>query len=282
MIERLKALVAFTVLAPLMSMPTIGERRPSRAEPRPPSLVSQVASRLDSGERNADTLSVVIYRAVLAGDGTASKLGPPLNPAEDHVFKSGELVTVSFTPTFEAYVYFINRGPKRTSVIFPVGVANIKVIPSNETHNVFLQFDNEPGREELIVIVSRDRLSKLDNAVATPDQVLDTKDISALEDADSGHTHDKSVPPRPNNKKKGKKPVRDFDRAGLIAANSRWGYLASTSSGPGAPTVRSRDMHFFQEEGNSSVQVRPVADGKNGYKFGRGQVGAFSISFDHR
>ena len=84
--------------------------------------------------------------------------------------------------------------------------------------------------------------------------------------------------------KSGKKTLKVFNRAGLIAANPpRWSVVDSISStASGTVASSSRGLECLQEKGTSSVEIRPVQDKKGSYRFGAGQVGAFSISFDHQ
>ncbi len=229
-----------------------------------------------TAESTSDTLSVIIHKATRDDDGRFTSVGPAINPAEDHVFKSGELILVSFTPTFESYVYFVNRGPEGTRVIFPREVGDIRAIMPGEARNLPLVFNSNVGREELIVVVSRDRLSKLDDAIARSDRMLDAPKSSSTEPLYAAVT-------QPVKKfKSGNKTYKVSNKLGLIAANPpRWSVVDSISS-VAAATSSSRGLECLQEEGTSSVEIRPVRDEKGSYRFGAGQVGAFSISFDHR
>lgn len=227
----------------------------------------QAASVHNHAESASDCISVVVYKAVETAGGGTARTGPPINPAEIHDFKSGERIVVSFTPTFESYVYFINRGPEGTRVIFPRKPADIRAILPDETRNQPLQFNDRVGREELIVVLSRERLSRLDEAIGKRDKLLDPRPHIVVKQ-------------RQTQRRRGQ---RIFEKSGLIAANtSRWSVVDAVSDSASGPKSSSRGLECLQDDGDSSVQVRPVRDEKGSYRFGPGQVGAFTMLFDHR
>jgi hypothetical protein len=270
------------VLASLISAPLLGQ---SHSVTKPKSLrpfVAQGAKPHHTAEAPSDTLSVVIYKATRGDEGRFTRVGSPINPAQNHVFKSGEFLLVSFTPTFESYVYFVNRGPEGTRVIFPREAGDIQAIRPGETRNQPLAFNSNVGREELIVVISRDRLSKLDDAISRSDRMLVPEKSSSTETVYAAA--DNKEPATVRRIRSGKKTVKVFSRAGLIAANTpRWSVVDSISStASGTVASSSRGLECLQDEGTSSVQIRPVRDAKGSYRYGAGQVGAFSISFDHR
>ena len=283
MIRLLKLITNLLVLASLISAPILAQSR-SMTKGESFSLWPLVAQGKPhhTVESGSDTLNVIVYKAARGDDGRFNRVGSPINPAEKHVFKSGELILVSFTPTFESYVYFVNRGPEGTRVIFPREAGDIRAIMPAETRNQPLVFNNNVGREELIVVVSRDRLSKLDDAISRSDRMLVTEKSSTTEPVYAATDNKEAATVK--RFKNGPKTFKVFSRAGLIAANPpRWSVVDSISStASGTVASSSRGLECLQEEGTSTVQIRPVRDEKGSYRFGAGQVGAFSISFDHR
>ena len=286
--HRAKLHVGLLVVVPLFSGQMLAHSKVSTSlkSIHSPLLVTQQVSEVHNhAESASDSLKVVVYKGIATAGGGTAPAGPPINPAETHVFKSGERIVVSFTPNFEGYIYFINRGPEGTRVIFPVKLTDIRATLPNETRNQPLKFNDQEGQEELIVVVSRDRLKELDDAIAKPNKTLGAGTDSSPAGAalDGRHEHTRVAHP-PRTIRRGEKTYRVFDKSGLIAANpSRWTVVENISSpAAGAPTSSSRGLECLQEEGDSSVQVRPVVDEKGSYRFGPGQVGAFSMFFDHR
>lgn len=267
---RAKLHVGLLVVVPLFSGQILAQSKVSTSQKsiHSPLLVTQQASHVhNQAESASDSLKVVVYKAIETAGGGTAPAGPPINPAETRVFKSGERIVVSFTPTFEGYVYFINRGPEGTRVIFPRKLTDIRAILPDETRNQPLKFNDKVGREELIIVVSHDRLSKLDDAIGKPDKMLDPRPHRV-------------VAQPPAQRKKGE---RVFDKSGLIAANTpRWSVVEAVSYTGSGPKSSSRGLECLQDEGDPSVQVRPVRDEKGSYRFGPGQVGAFTMFFDHR
>ncbi|MEO6724017.1 MAG: hypothetical protein ABIP14_01850, partial [Blastocatellia bacterium] len=70
-------------------------------------------------------------------------------------------------------IYFINVGPEGTRVIFPSNVGSILPVAANVRRDVALRLNNNVGREELILIVARERIVRLDEAISRPDKMLD-------------------------------------------------------------------------------------------------------------
>lgn len=132
-------------------------------------------------EGDADVLSVQIYKSVKEA-GRIIKLDPALNPADPTLsFRSGELISVAYSVNFDGYVYFINVGPEGTRVIYPTMVTNVVPTPANLRREVALRLNNNVGREELVLMVSRERLARLDAAISRADKMLDaqTTDLPA-------------------------------------------------------------------------------------------------------
>lgn len=133
---------------------------------------------------SADELSVKVFKAAKE-NGRITKIEPAINTTDPNlVFRSGELLTVSYSTNFEGYIYFINVGPEGTRVIFPANDEGIRPLMANEAHDVTLRLNQNIGREELILVVSRDRISRLDGAIRSSDKMLDrqTTSLPAIND----------------------------------------------------------------------------------------------------
>src|ERR1051325_5432947 len=63
---------------------------------------------------SADELSVKVFKGEQQ-NGRLVKVGAAIDTTDpDLVFRSGELLTVSYGTNFEGYIYFINVGPEGT------------------------------------------------------------------------------------------------------------------------------------------------------------------------
>lgn len=165
----------------------------------------QTSSKGIEVESEADVLSVQIYKAVKEA-GRIIKIDPAIDPADPTLsFRSGELISVAYSVNFDGYVYFINVGPEGTRVIYPTAVANIAPTAANLRREVALRLNNNIGREELVLVVARERLARLDAAIRRADKMLDaqTTDLPANQ-ADSypsnvvAAAYRPSTPPQPN------------------------------------------------------------------------------------
>ena len=89
-----------------------------------------------------------------------------------HEFKSGDRVKLVYTPNIDGYAYWMAKGSSGAlTVLFPsvqAGVDN-KVtrnteytVPVKET----FKFDDTPGKEELLCVISPERIPELDKIIA--------------------------------------------------------------------------------------------------------------------
>ncbi|HJQ26197.1 MAG TPA: DUF4384 domain-containing protein [Blastocatellia bacterium] len=92
------------------------------------------------------------------------KDGREVDPAD--VFKAGEEVQVRYESNFNGYIYMVNitpAGEKR--VIFPCARAAAINLAPGQIKTLPVSFDQEKGTEVLQVIMSRDRIDFLENAI---------------------------------------------------------------------------------------------------------------------
>ncbi|MFL6216139.1 MAG: DUF4384 domain-containing protein [Blastocatellia bacterium] len=96
---------------------------------------------------------------------TFMKDGKQVDPAD--VFKEGEEVQVRYESNFNGYVYMVNITPKgEKRIIFPYARATGQnLLVSGQIKTQAVEFDAEKGTEVLQVIMSRQRIDFLDNAI---------------------------------------------------------------------------------------------------------------------
>lgn len=102
-------------------------------------------------------------------------------------FRSGDKVKLVFTPSVDGYVYWMAKGSSgQYQVLFPNAKAGSdNQVKRNQEYTVPVRggfrFDNTPGSEELLCILSTERLSDLDSAAAEQFNNASTQ-IAALEE----------------------------------------------------------------------------------------------------
>lgn len=123
-------------------------------------LLNRVQSGFSTG--SADVVKVTFNRL----DPTTGAVGVQLDPADENlVIKSGERIRVSIESNFPAYVYIINIGPGGTRVIYPTSLARVVFNRAYNKTMMDLEADQKPGRDALLVITSRTRVPKFDEAI---------------------------------------------------------------------------------------------------------------------
>ena len=129
-----------------------------------------------------DTQNIGIKTTViLVRDGQTSTVTP------NHAFKSGDSIKLVFTPSIDGYVYWMAKGSSgNVSIIFPSAKAGLdNKVERNKEYTVpikgSLKFDDKPGKEELMCILSETRLEDMDKAVAAGSSAEQTTQVAAVE-----------------------------------------------------------------------------------------------------
>jgi len=127
----------------------------------------------DSGTADGVKVAVLRYK-----DGDWTGIG------EGEKFREGDRVKIQFVSNFEGYIYLVNVRPNgRKRVLFPYpGKASNLV--SNGTTYIWPEigawvFDNEPGKEVIQVILSKEPVPIYDEAVKRPDGDLEESATNA-------------------------------------------------------------------------------------------------------
>lgn len=91
--------------------------------------------------------------------------------APSHDFVSGDKVKLVFTPSIDGYVYWLSKGSSgKYAILYPNARAGMdNQVKRNVEYTVpakgAFRFDTTAGKEELLCILSTERLTDLDNAV---------------------------------------------------------------------------------------------------------------------
>ena len=108
----------------------------------------------------------------LKRDGQTSTVSP------SHEFKSGDRVKLLYTPSIDGYAYWMAKGSSGAlTVLFPsVQAGADNKVTRNTEYTVpvkgSFKFDDTPGKEELLCIISPDRIPELDQIIAENSQGL--------------------------------------------------------------------------------------------------------------
>lgn len=98
--------------------------------------------------------------------------GEKSNVSTSTEFQSGDKVKLLFTPNTDGYVYWMAKGTSGDySMLYPNAKAGMNnEIKRNETYTVpakgSFKFDDKAGNEEILCIISTERLADLDAAAA--------------------------------------------------------------------------------------------------------------------
>lgn len=116
----------------------------------------------DAGNQTIGVKATVL----LERDGQKSTVAPT------HEFKSGDKVKLVFTPNTDGYVYWLAKGTSGNyTMLYPSPKAGAdNSVKRNTEYTVpakgSFRFDDKPGNEELLCILSTEKLPDLDKAAA--------------------------------------------------------------------------------------------------------------------
>lgn len=120
-----------------------------------------------AAEQSGDSQTIgVKATVVLERDGQKSTVTP------SHEFKSGDKVKLVFTPNTDGYVYWLAKGTSGNyTMLFPNPKSGMdNTVKRNNEYTVpakgSFKFDDTPGNEELLCILSTEKLPDLDQAAA--------------------------------------------------------------------------------------------------------------------
>jgi len=92
------------------------------------------------------------------------KKGVPVDPSD--VFKAGDEIEVKYESNFPGYAYFVNITPEgKKCLIAPCSRSEIVEMVPGSLYKQTVGFDEEKGTEVLQVVLSRERIKFLDDAI---------------------------------------------------------------------------------------------------------------------
>jgi hypothetical protein len=193
--------------------------------------------------KRADAMKVLILKS------EENQLAPV---APSHEFKEGDQIKVAFESNFDGFIYLINVTPGgKKMVLFPNTETANNAVRVNQRYEFppsreVIEFDAEKGVEVLQVIMSRERISYLDEAIKAGGELGESAASAAAE-----------------------------IQAGLSTENV-------TKVIPQDTGVRTRDIKFAAGRDKDPEGSVVAIDGKGVTgKLGKGEVGVYEIRLKH-
>lgn len=165
--KTLKTLVALLLLAAFFATSALAESTRKTRD-----LVFEDGDEISLNKKiensNIDNASVVAVKTTLelTRDGQVSYVTP------SQVFKSGDKVVIVYTPNIEGYAYWMGKmSSGKYSLLFPSKQAGMdNAVSKNQEYRVPVKggfkFDDTPGTESLLLVLSAERIPDLEKAVA--------------------------------------------------------------------------------------------------------------------
>lgn len=239
----MKALLRLTVAALLfaaVSAPSVS------ADKKPQKTNEASRARGLFISKKSDAMSILVLKIA---NGTLV----PVDPGAE--FKAGDQIKIQFQSNFEGYIYVVNIAPSgNRRVLFPYTQESNNAVNPGERYDLppgsdAIEFDNEKGVEVLQVIMSRDRIAYLDEALKDPERRLAESAASAAAEFQGGGGISKKVTP-------------------VIPA--------------GESKVRSRDIILAPgKDKDTNGSVVAIPDNGGGGKLKSGEIAPFEIRLKH-
>jgi hypothetical protein len=140
-------------------------------------------------KKRADAMQIVLLKA------EGSRLVPTSPNTE---FKSGDQIKIAFESNFQGYIYLVNVTPGgKKRVLFPYADSTDNAVRPNQRYefppgSAIIEFDDrEKGTEVLQIIMSRDRVPILEDAIKKSEGLLGDTVESAAAELQNGIVSDK-------------------------------------------------------------------------------------------
>ncbi|HLG15003.1 MAG TPA: DUF4384 domain-containing protein [Blastocatellia bacterium] len=236
-IYRLTAVSA--LIAALMPLTSPAQKRPAARD-------DDIRTRALFVNKRADAMRIVILKVE---GGTLA----PVDPARE--FKQGDQIKVAFESNFDGFIYIVNVTPGgRKMVLFPYS-DQLNSLRSNQRYELppggdVIEFDAEKGIEVLQVIMSRQRIQYLEDAIKNAAGNLGESAASAAAELQAGLAGDK---------------------------------ISRVTPETGSDAVRSRGIRFAAgRDKNPEGSVVAISDANGSSpKLGAGEAAVFEIRLKH-
>lgn len=196
---------------------------------------------------------------------TFLKGGRDIDPSQ--VFKAGDEIEVKYESNFNGYIYFVNITPKnQRCLIFPCTRAASFNLMLDRSTSLPVAFDEEKGTEVLQVIISRERIDFLENAIKGGGCCDENNPCKCELSASAANAAAELA----SNAAKQQK--------GGIAVNNILAVVPDSGTGG----VRARGIALAQgKKGGSYVAIEPASSSQDESKLKAGRYAVFEIRLNH-
>ncbi len=193
------------------------------------------------------------------------KDGVPVDPSSD-VFKAGDEIEVKYESNFPGYAYLVNITPEgKKCLIAPCSRAEISEMIPGTQHTQTVAFDEEKGTEVLQVVLSRNRVKFLDDAIKASGCCDPSRPCSCELSASAA-----SAAAQLASNAAGKK--------GGIVVNDVVAVVPQT----GAGGIRARGIKLAAGRDKNEGSFVAIEDQKNDNRLEPGQAAVFEIRLNHK
>jgi hypothetical protein len=193
------------------------------------------------------------------------KNGVPVDPSRDE-FKAGDEIEVKYESNFKGYAYFVNITPEgRKCVMHPCTRSDSNGIVPGSQYKQTVGFDQEKGTEVLQVVLSRERIKFLDDAIKGAGCCDPARPCGCELSVNAASAADQLASKSPN--KKGGIVVDD-----LVAVVPQ--------SGPDG--IHARGIKLAAGKDKQEGSFVAIEDKKDDNRLDTGQAAVFEIRLNHR
>jgi hypothetical protein len=238
-------------------------------------VFSQAVGNTDQGfvpnaYKDTDAIGISLHQ-VYRDESGQFKVGPALDLANPALsFNEGDRFVIRYRSNFAAYIYFISVSAAGTQIAYPTNSGDILPLDiGSGTRDYAFRLQGRPGREHIVILVSKARIPLFDEKIQTKNFLLSNETSIPFTSGNSA----------PQKKKSGFKGWLKA-AVGLVARVALPTFLP-----PIAGTVASNllfRLPFFDVQENNQVNARLTPEGGKRAKLGNTEVMTFQISYQYQ
>lgn len=220
--------------------------------------------------KETDAVGITLHQAYKDEVGQF-KVGPALdlgNP--DLSFNEGDRFVIRYRSNFAAYIYFISVSAAGTQIAYPINSDDILPLDiGSGTRDYAFRLQGKPGREHIVILVSKARIPVFDERIQTKNFLLSNETSIPFSSANSV----------PQKRKSGFKGWLKLG-VGLVARVALHTFLPPIASSIASNLVFR--LPFFDVQDNNQVNARLTPQKGTRAKLGNAEVMMFQISYQYQ